>query len=319
MKHKAVIIIGLILLSFAAAKVVQAQDGYIQIVSEPGVAVFLNGELQGVTSTDFGGLIIQNVTAGSHTIRLVREGFNPQEERITLRAGQVYVHTVRPFVPAMRITQEGEEGGQEIDLQVGSLKIQSLPVAIKIAIPELEVESNKERDIWRADDMPVGNYSAVFTLGNSTIEHEIAISQNQQTHLFVNMVENRVDTISSTPTAVTPVRDDDENAINDVEDEEPEIFTIVEQMPELIGGMQSIYEILRYPEKARRDGIEGSVVLQFIIDKQGKVVDPVVVRGIGGGCDEAAIEAVKQVRFTPGRQGGRVVRTRYSLPITFRP
>ncbi len=105
---------------------------------------------------------------------------------------------------------------------------------------------------------------------------------------------------------------------DDDEEEEPEVFTIVEDMPELVGGMQSIYEHLRYPEIARKAGIEGRVVVQFIIDEEGNVIDPVVVRGIGGGCDEAAIEAVKQVRFTPGRQRGRAVRVRYSLPITFR-
>lgn len=105
---------------------------------------------------------------------------------------------------------------------------------------------------------------------------------------------------------------------DDDEEDEPEVFTIVEDMPELIGGMQAIYRNLRYPEIARKAGIEGRVVVQFIIDEEGRVVDPVVVRGIGGGADEAAIEAVKQVSFTPGRQRGRAVRVRYSLPITFR-
>ncbi len=102
------------------------------------------------------------------------------------------------------------------------------------------------------------------------------------------------------------------------EDEEPEVFTIVEDMPELKGGMQSIYDNLRYPEVARQAGIEGRVVVQFIIDENGQVTDPQVVRGIGGGCDEAAIEAVRQVEFEPGRQRGRPVRVRYSLPIVFR-
>ncbi len=104
----------------------------------------------------------------------------------------------------------------------------------------------------------------------------------------------------------------------DDEEEEPEVFTIVEDMPELKGGMEAIYRNLRYPEIARQAGIEGRVIVQFIIDENGQVVDPQVVRGIGGGCDEAAIEAVKQVEFTPGRQRGRAVRVRYSLPITFR-
>jgi periplasmic protein TonB len=100
--------------------------------------------------------------------------------------------------------------------------------------------------------------------------------------------------------------------------DEREIFTIVEEMPVLLGGANAIYQHLRYPEIARRAGIEGRVIVQFIIDQEGNVVDPVVVRGIGGGCDEAALEAVSHLKFSPGRQRGRPVKVRYSLPIIFR-
>ncbi len=97
-----------------------------------------------------------------------------------------------------------------------------------------------------------------------------------------------------------------------------EIFTIVEEMPVLLGGAAVIYQYLRYPEIARRAGIEGRVIVQFVIDREGNVIDPVVVRGIGGGCDEAALEAVTHLKFSPGRQRGRPVKVRYSLPIIFR-
>ena len=181
------------------AKAVLAQDGYIQIESEPGVTVFLNDELQGITSSEFGGLIIQNVPAGNHLLQFTLDGFNPQEERITLRPGQVYVHRVRSFVPRVRITEHGAEGDQQIGLQVGRLMIQSLPVTIRIAIPELEVDQDKSRDRWKAHDIPVGTYSAVFTLGDRSIEHEFDITNDQQTLLFVNMIENRVDVLEPTP------------------------------------------------------------------------------------------------------------------------
>jgi protein TonB len=102
------------------------------------------------------------------------------------------------------------------------------------------------------------------------------------------------------------------------EEEEPEIFVMVEQMPELIGGIAELQRHVRYPEIARRAGIEGRVVVQFIIDEQGNVVDPQVVRSLGGGTDEAAIEAIKQVRFTPGMQRGRPVKVRYTIPVQFR-
>jgi protein TonB len=58
--------------------------------------------------------------------------------------------------------------------------------------------------------------------------------------------------------------------------------------------------------------------VQFVIDERGNVNNPVVVRGIGGGCDEAAVEAVKKAKFTPGMQRGRPVKVSYTLPVTFR-
>lgn len=102
------------------------------------------------------------------------------------------------------------------------------------------------------------------------------------------------------------------------EEEEPEVFIIVQDMPELIGGMDAIYQNLRYPEIARQAGIEGRVVVRFVIDEEGRVTNPEIIRGIGGGCNEAAIAAVQQVRFTPGRQRGRAVKVQYTIPIVFR-
>lgn len=102
------------------------------------------------------------------------------------------------------------------------------------------------------------------------------------------------------------------------EDDEPELFQVVEDMPEPSGGMQAIYNNIRYPDAARRAGIEGRVIIQFIVDENGQVQDPVVVRGIGGGCDEAAIEAIRSVEWSPGRQRGRAVRVQFQLPIMFR-
>jgi periplasmic protein TonB len=104
----------------------------------------------------------------------------------------------------------------------------------------------------------------------------------------------------------------------DADEEEPDVFIVVERMPELIGGLAQLQSKIVYPEIARLAGIEGRVMVQFIIDEQGRVNNPVVVRGIGGGCDEAAIEAVKNARFTPGMQRGRAVKVSYTLPITFR-
>lgn len=103
-------------------------------------------------------------------------------------------------------------------------------------------------------------------------------------------------------------------------DDEPEeeIFVVVEQQPELIGGMADLQRNIRYPDIARKAGIEGRVYVQFVVDEQGNVNNPVVIRGIGGGCDEEALRAVRKAKFKPGMQRGRPVKVRYSLPIVFK-
>ena len=100
--------------------------------------------------------------------------------------------------------------------------------------------------------------------------------------------------------------------------DEPPFVDFTEVMPELIGGLESLQESISYPEFARRAGLEGRVILQFIVNTDGSVSDAKVVRGIGGGCDEAALEAITNARFTPGLQRGRPVRVRFALPVTFR-
>lgn len=103
-------------------------------------------------------------------------------------------------------------------------------------------------------------------------------------------------------------------------DDEPEedFFVVVEEMPELIGGLAELQSKIKYPEMARRAGIEGRVYIQFIVNEQGNVENPQVIRGIGGGADEEALRVVSQAKFKPGMQRGRPVRVQYSLPIFFR-
>ena len=101
------------------------------------------------------------------------------------------------------------------------------------------------------------------------------------------------------------------------DDFEEEIFVVVEQPPVLIGGIAGVQKRIRYPEMARKAGIEGRVVLQFVVDKDGNIINPRVVRGIGGGCDEEALKALKDAKFKPGRQRGVPVNVSYSIPISF--
>ncbi len=104
----------------------------------------------------------------------------------------------------------------------------------------------------------------------------------------------------------------------DAESEQDDFFVVVEDMPILKGGLMSIAKEIRYPEEARNQGIQGRVYVQFIVNEQGEVEDPQIIRGIGGGADEEALRVVKQAKFKPGLQRGVPVRVQYSLPIVFR-
>lgn len=101
-------------------------------------------------------------------------------------------------------------------------------------------------------------------------------------------------------------------------EEEEDFFTVVENMPELIGGLAGLQRNITYPEMARKAGIEGRVFLQFIVNERGEVENPRVIRGIGGGCDEEALRAIKKAKFKPGLQRGRPVRVQYNLPVVFK-
>ena len=96
------------------------------------------------------------------------------------------------------------------------------------------------------------------------------------------------------------------------------VFVVVEQMPRLIGGLASIQREIRYPEVAKRAGVEGRVILQFIVNEEGGVEDVNIVRGIGAGCDEEAMRVVERARFRPGKQRGEAVKVKMSLPVTFK-
>ena len=102
------------------------------------------------------------------------------------------------------------------------------------------------------------------------------------------------------------------------EEEEEDFFVVVEQMPKLKGGLAKLQGCVNYPEMARKAGIEGRVIVQFIVNEQGNVEDPKVVRGIGGGADKEALRCVKQSEFQPGMQRGNPVRVQYSLPVVFK-
>lgn len=103
-----------------------------------------------------------------------------------------------------------------------------------------------------------------------------------------------------------------------VVEEEPVFFVAVEDQPEPIGGIEAIQSKIVYPEIAKRAGVQGRVFIKAFVNEVGDVVKAEVIKGIGAGCDEAAMEAVMKTKFKPGRQRGKNVKVQVSIPIIFK-
>lgn len=98
------------------------------------------------------------------------------------------------------------------------------------------------------------------------------------------------------------------------------IYTFVEEMPKPAFEIADyIAKNIHYPDSAVKNHIEGSVIVKFIVNKDGTVSDVSILRGIGAGCDEEAIKAVsKMPKWQPGKQNGVPVKVYYTLPISFK-
>ena len=111
--------------------------------------------------------------------------------------------------------------------------------------------------------------------------------------------------------------------IEEEEDEtETQIFTVVENEPEFPGGMEALYKYLaqniKYPQLARENNITGKVYVTFVVEKDGSIANPKVLRDIGGGCGAEAIRVVKAMpKWNPGKQRGKAVRVQFNLPVNF--
>ena len=102
-----------------------------------------------------------------------------------------------------------------------------------------------------------------------------------------------------------------------------EAFRSVEQMPQFPGGEAALMKYLQshinYPPMAAENNVQGRVVVQFVVDKTGKVGEVKVVRSVDKDLDKEAVRVCKSLpKFTPGRQNGQAVSVWYTLPVTFK-
>jgi len=112
-------------------------------------------------------------------------------------------------------------------------------------------------------------------------------------------------------------------AVAQVEEEDNVVFQVVETMPGFPGGDQALFKYLgesvKYPVIAQENGIQGRVICQFVVNKDGSIVDVEVVRPVDPSLDKEAIRVIKSMpKWSPGKQRGKAVRVKYTLPVNFK-
>lgn len=143
----------------------------------------------------------------------------------------------------------------------------------------------------------------------------------------LNVVEDNVETES----IEINTEDDKEEVViaapveaPEEEEEEEVIFVVVESMPEFPGGQQALFKYLsenvKYPVIAQENGIQGRVICQFVVNKDGSIVDVEVVRSGGDpSLDKEAVRVIKSMpKWKPGKQRGKAVRVKYTVPVNFK-
>ena len=105
--------------------------------------------------------------------------------------------------------------------------------------------------------------------------------------------------------------------------EETKIFTVVEQMPMFPGGdaalMQYLSQNIHYPAVAAENGVQGRVVVGFVVERDGSITDVNVLRSVDPSLDKEAVRVVKSMpKWNPGKQNGSAVRVKYQVPVSFR-
>ncbi|MDP4292302.1 MAG: energy transducer TonB [Bacteroidota bacterium] len=185
---------------------------------------------------------------------------------------------------------------------------------------QLPVEMGKAKDLMQeklqqeASSPPEGPSTPTISLID-----QIAIkAMNDNTNPTDTTTNNKKDTVSSN------VLGGGSGATRKAEPdlEEPTSFTIIEEKPVYPGGTDAMLKFLgsnlKYPHIAKEAGILGTVIVSFIVEKDGSITNVKIVRGLGGGCNDEAIRVISMMpKWSPGKQRSKPVRCQCHIPINF--
>lgn len=217
----------------------------------------------------------------------------------------------------------------DIEKGKGTSLLMGFVVALAIMFVALEwtqreIEDNSE--IFMAADISLEQEIVPITLPEKKTvpPPPAAVSQADIIKIVEDDADIEDDIMASTEDQVEWFDLDEVDYIElEPEPEEDEVFMVVEDSPEFPGGIDALLKYLKdnikYPPICRENNIQGRVIVSFVVNKDGKIVDPEVVKGVNPSLDKEALRVISGMpSWTPGKQRGKPVRVKYSVPVNFR-
>lgn len=138
--------------------------------------------------------------------------------------------------------------------------------------------------------------------------------------IFTFSCANNTDSKASAKVEEKP--DFSDTNVYEQEEKGEEVFQAVKDTPKFIGGKKKMYEFInsniRHPREAAEKGVSGLVYVRFVVEKNGDITNPKLLKGVGSGCDEEAIRVIAMMpKWQPGAHNGKVVRCYHTLPVAF--
>ena len=181
-------------------------------------------------------------------------------------------------------------------------------IADIIAEEEIDITRQEETPPPPPPPPPVEQVAEVLNV----VEDDVEVENTD----LLSSEDNQAE--AQTQTYVTPVV-----KVEEEEESSQQIFMVVEEMPEFPGGqaalMSFIAKSIKYPVVAQENGIQGRVTCSFVVNKDGSIVDAEVIRGIDPSLDKEALRVINTMpKWKPGKQRGKPVRVKFTVPINFR-
>ena len=262
-------------------------------VSAPGDAeIDINNELKGV------GRWSGRLNAGLYTVEARKTSHYSSSQSVEVEAGDKRTVTLSAPTP-----------------RYGSLNVNTRPVGATVSVDDTALTGTTP-NIYA--DILIGEHTlTVAKPGYTEAEQRITVEEGKVLPVSITLTEK--EKVAPAPSARTA---DSQLNIGQNVKIKSEPFTVVEVMPVFPGGqtalVQYIASHLKYPTVAQENGIQGRVLVSFVVGEDGYVEDVQVIKGVEPMLDKEALRVIQSLpRWTPGNQQGKPVRVKYTVPVTF--